>query len=96
MLLYGGSTGHFVNGEWYKPDDRKSYETCAPATGEKLAKTIQGTEADVNVAVAAAKKAHETWGSMPPHVRARHLYSLARHVQKHARLIAVVEAIDNG
>lgn len=50
----------------------------------------------MNVAVAAAKEASETWGKLPPHVRARHLYSLARHVQKHARLIAVVEALDNG
>jgi aldehyde dehydrogenase (NAD+) len=30
------------------------------------------------------------------HVRARHLYSLARHIQKHSRLIAVIEALDNG
>jgi aldehyde dehydrogenase (NAD+) len=88
--------GHFVNGEWYKPEGRKSYETCMPATGAKLCKTIQGNEEDVNHAVACAKEAHKSWGELSPHVRARHLYSLARHVQKHARLIAVVEAMDNG
>jgi aldehyde dehydrogenase (NAD+) len=40
--------------------------------------------------------AYETWGSLSPHERARHIYSLARHMQKHARLLAVVEALDNG
>jgi len=47
-------------------------------------------------AVGCAKKASESWGSLTGHQRSRHLYSLARHVQKHSRLIAVVEALDNG
>jgi len=93
---HGGEFGHFVNGKWYKPDGRKFYTTVAPSTGKNLCKTIQGNDEDVNYAVGCAKKAHESWGSLAPHVRARHLYSLARHVQKHSRLIAVVEALDNG
>ena len=76
--------------------DRKVYDTMSPATGEKLASTVQGTDEDVNLAVDSAKKAFATWGKTPGHVRARHLYSIARHVQKHARLIAVIEALDNG
>eukprot|EP00038_Savillea_parva_P016057 m.15743 g.15743 ORF g.15743 m.15743 type:complete len:830 (-) comp3308_c0_seq1:246-2735(-) len=88
--------GHFINGKWVRPDDRKVYDTMSPATGEKLASTVQGTDEDVNLAVDSAKKAFATWGKTPGHVRARHLYSIARHVQKHARLIAVIEALDNG
>eukprot|EP00037_Helgoeca_nana_P015389 m.143660 g.143660 ORF g.143660 m.143660 type:complete len:830 (+) comp22996_c0_seq1:122-2611(+) len=88
--------GHFINGAWVRPEDRKTYETSSPATGEKLAHTVQGTEEDVNLAVDSAKKAFTSWGKTPGHIRARHLYSIARHVQKHARLIAVVEALDNG
>lgn len=61
-----------------------------------LCDTIQGNEEDVNIAVAAAKEAQVKWASLAPHVRARHLYAIARAVQKHSRLIAVVEALDNG
>lgn len=46
--------------------------------------------------VATAKEAHKTWGALPGHVRARHIYSIARHVQKHHRLVSVVESLDNG
>ena len=45
-----------------------------------------GTQEDVELAVDAASKAFESWSKLPGHVRARHLYSIARHVQKHARL----------
>ena len=46
--------------------------------------------------MAAAKEAFKSWSKLAPHVRARHLYSIARHVQKHIRLIAVLESLDNG
>jgi aldehyde dehydrogenase (NAD+) len=93
---HGNSLGHFINGTWVKPEGRKTYDTVNPATGEKLASTIQGVQEDADLAVAAAKKAFESWSRLPGHVRARHLYSIARHVQKHARLISVVESMDNG
>ena len=44
-----------------------------------------GTQEDVDLAVGVAKKAFEGWSKLPGHVRARHMYSIARHVQKHAR-----------
>ncbi len=47
-------------------------------------------------AVSAAREAHKSWSALSGHARAAHLYSLARHISKHARLIAVVEALDNG
>ncbi|XP_067674449.1 aldehyde dehydrogenase family 16 member A1-like [Haliotis asinina] len=88
--------GHFINGKWHKPEGRKYYQTKSPATGEILASTIQGEEADVECAVRAARNALDDWRDAPPHVRARHLYSIARHVQKHQRLLSVMEAMDNG
>ncbi|XP_077975441.1 aldehyde dehydrogenase family 16 member A1-like isoform X1 [Styela clava] len=88
--------GHFINGEWYKPEARKVYDTCCPATGEKLASTIQGAQEDVDYAVGCAREAFKSWSQLEPHVRARHLYAIARNVQKHHRLIAVMESLDNG
>ncbi|KAJ1131649.1 hypothetical protein NDU88_009984 [Pleurodeles waltl] len=90
------SFGHFVNGKWLKPDGRKTYATKNPATGATLATTLQGEDEDVEAAVDAAKKAFETWSKLPCHVRARHLYSIARTVQKHQRLLSVLESLDNG
>ena len=39
---HGRYFGHFINGQWVKPNGRKSYDTFNPATGEKLASTTQG------------------------------------------------------
>lgn len=46
-----------------------------------------GTQEDVELAVGAARKAYTSWSKLPGHVRARHMYSIARHVQKHARWV---------
>src|SRR5204863_410977 len=51
---------------------------------------------DVNAAVAAARAALPAWQSLTAHARARWLYALARGVQKHSRLFAVLESMDNG
>lgn len=48
------------------------------------------------MAVKSSRKAYESWSTTPGHVRARFLYSIARHIQKHHRLIAVLESMDNG
>ncbi|KAL3881230.1 hypothetical protein ACJMK2_027686 [Sinanodonta woodiana] len=93
---HGKSFGHFIDGKWVKPEGRKTYETKNPATGEVLATTIQGVKEDVDMAVKSARRAYESWNKTPPHVRARHLYSVARHIQKHMRLVSVIETMDNG
>jgi len=88
--------GHFINGKWVHPEDRKEVTSKSPATGEVLANTIQGTPDDLNDAVVAARTAYDSWSKLSGHARARHIYSIARHVQKHMRLISVVESMDNG
>eukprot|EP00118_Oscarella_pearsei_P025258 m.307845 g.307845 ORF g.307845 m.307845 type:complete len:868 (+) comp42934_c0_seq1:915-3518(+) len=93
---HGRSFGHFINGQWVKPEGRSTYTTVNPATGAQLAQTVQGTQEDADLAVGAAKKAFDSWSKLPGHIRARHMYSIARHVQKHMRLLAVVETMDNG
>ena len=39
---HGRSFGHFINNTWVKPSGRKTYDSINPATGEKMATTIQG------------------------------------------------------
>lgn len=57
---------------------------------------MQGEQKDIDRAVGAAREAFKSWSKLPGHVRARYLYNIARHVQKHARLLAVLESMDNG
>ena len=90
----GDRFGHFIDGVWSTPGD--GFESRNPATGEVLATLTQATGADVDAAVAAARRAQGKWARLSGHARARHLYALARLVQKHARLLAVLETLDNG
>lgn len=39
---HGWSLGHFIGNQWVKPEGRKTYDTFNPATGQRLASTIQG------------------------------------------------------
>lgn len=89
-----GTFGHFIGGVFVPGDG--FFDTSEPATGNFLAKVSKGSAADVDAAVAAARKAQKKWAALPGHARARHLYALARTIQRNARLIAVVEALDNG
>jgi aldehyde dehydrogenase (NAD+) len=88
--------GHFINGAWHDPIEGGFFDSNNPATGEKIASIAQGSPADVNAAVQAARKALPNWQALTPHTRARLLYAMARSVQKHSRRLAVLETIDNG
>jgi aldehyde dehydrogenase (NAD+) len=88
--------GHFINGAWVAPSTGKYFDTADPSTGEKLASVAEGSAADIDVAVKAARAAFPGWQSLTPHARARYLYALARQVQKHSRRLAVLETMDNG
>ncbi|MEL7395928.1 MAG: aldehyde dehydrogenase family protein [Pseudomonadota bacterium] len=90
----GGRFGHFINGAFSDPGD--GFESRNPATGEVLASLSQATEWDVERAVAAARGAQAKWKRLGGPGRARYLYALARLLQKHARLFAVLEVLDNG
>lgn len=94
LAKHGGKFGHFVNGAFTKAGT--TFDVFDPSTTQTLAKVTQGSAKDVDAAVASARKAYAKWSKLAPHVRARHLYALARMVQKHARLFAVVESLDNG
>ena len=87
---------HFINGKWQPPAAGEFFDTLDPSNGEKLASIAQGSPADINTAVQAAKAASSGWRALTPHARARYLYALARLVQKHSRLLAVLETMDNG
>ncbi len=89
-----GRFGHWINGAFTVPG--AVFETRNPATGKVLAEVSQGSGDDVASAVAAARAAQGKWAKAGGAARARVLYALARLVQKHSRLFAVLETLDNG
>jgi aldehyde dehydrogenase (NAD+) len=92
----GRKLGHFVGGSFRPPAGGVYFDTLDPSTGEPLAAVAQGSAADIDAAVKAARAALPDWQSLSPHARARYLYALARQVQKHSRRLAVLETMDNG
>ena len=94
LAKHKGGFGHFIDGAFAKPG--AGFATKNPATGDQLASVTQGTAEDVDAAVKAARRAQPKWARLPGHARAKYLYALARLVQKHSRLLAVLETMDNG
>jgi aldehyde dehydrogenase (NAD+) len=94
LATHKSSFGHFIAGEFVP--GAKQIDSNEPATGKLLAKIADGSKEDVDAAVAAARKAQGPWEELGGHGRARHLYGLARMLQRHARFFAVLESLDNG
>ena len=91
---HGGRFGHWINGAFTAPG--ASFVTRNPATGAALAEVTQATQADMDAAAKAARKAQPKWAALGGHRRAKVLYALARLMQKQSRLFAVLETLDNG
>lgn len=94
LAAHSNRFGHWIDGTFTAPGD--TFETRNPATGKSLAQVTQGTPADLDAAVAAARRAQPKWARLTGHQRAKILYALARLVQKQSRLFAVLETLDNG
>ncbi|WP_102897926.1 aldehyde dehydrogenase family protein [Phaeobacter piscinae] len=94
LVDQGARFGHFIDGDFTAPGD--GFDSKNPATGEVLATLSQASQSDVDGAVAAARKAQGKWAALGGAGRARYLYAIARLMQKHARLFAVLETLDNG
>ena len=96
VAQHGGRFGLFIGGRWTKESNGQAFDVINPATTASLARVTQAGPEDVDAAVAAARKAFPEWAGLSGHARARHLYALARAVQKNSRLLAVLESLDNG
>jgi aldehyde dehydrogenase (NAD+) len=91
------SYGLFIDGSFVDSEGGEPFKTVNPATEEVLAEVAAASAADVDRAVAAARRAYaDVWGPMPGRDRAKYLYRIARLVQERSRELAVLESLDNG
>ena len=96
IAKHGEGAKLFINGAWVAPESGEWLETSDPSTNTVIMRIARGNAADVDAAVKAARKAQGPWSRLPGHERAKYLYAIARLIQRHSRLFAVLEAIDNG
>jgi aldehyde dehydrogenase (NAD+) len=90
-------TGLFINNEFIEGVEKKTFEVINPATEEVICSVHEATEKDVDVAVAAARKAFEgPWRRTTPAQRGMYLWKLAEICEKNTDLLASVESLDNG
>ncbi|GIJ51125.1 aldehyde dehydrogenase [Virgisporangium aliadipatigenens] len=91
------SYGLFIDGSFVDSVDGKTFKSVNPATEEQLAEVVEGSPADVDAAVAAARRAFDTvWGPMSGADRSKYLFRIARLIQERSRELAVLESLDNG
>ena len=87
----------FIGGKFVKPSSGKYFPAINPATEKQHAEIAQGSAADVDRAVKAARRAYEkTWGKMPGRERGKYLFRIARLLQEKIRDLAVIESLDGG
>jgi aldehyde dehydrogenase (NAD+) len=96
IAKHSGKLGLYIDGSIECPAERESLESRNPANGALLAHICQANNQDIDRAVKAARKAQPEWEGIGGPARAKYLYALARLVQKHSRLLAVLETLDNG
>ncbi|XP_032809941.1 mitochondrial 10-formyltetrahydrofolate dehydrogenase [Petromyzon marinus] len=88
----------FIDGKFVDADTSKTYDTVNPTDGSVICKVAFASVADVDEAVAAAKRAFESgeWGRMNPRDRGRLLYKLADLMEEHQEELATIETLDSG
>ncbi|KEZ38593.1 Aldehyde dehydrogenase [Scedosporium apiospermum] len=94
---YDQPIGLFIDGKWVEGVDRRKFKVINPSTEEVITSVCEGTEKDIDLAVAAARRAFDTtWKETSPEQRGRLLSRLADLVEKNRDLLAAVESLDNG
>jgi len=86
----------YVGGQWLAAASGDTFDLRDPATTKSIAAISDAGEADIAAAVAAAAKALPKWSAQSGFARAKVLYAIGRAMQRHQRLFAVLESIDNG
>ncbi len=94
--LHKDGFSHFIHGVYLTVSNAKKMPVYNPANNEVLAHVTNGNATDVDEAVASARKAFRSWSKLSGFARAKHLYALARHIQKRERFLSVLETMDNG
>jgi betaine-aldehyde dehydrogenase len=88
--------GLYIGGRWVAPSEGVAFASINPSNLEKLADIPAAGDADVDMAVEAAKDAFKEWSRLPIKERARCLELLADRIEQSADELALLDAVDSG
>jgi delta 1-pyrroline-5-carboxylate dehydrogenase len=87
----------FIDGKWQAPLSKTYFDSINPADETHLAKIAWANQADVDLAVRAARTAYtNVWSQLSGAERGKYLFRIARLMQEKARELAVLETLDGG
>src|ERR1700746_2349989 len=86
----------YYAGKWQKPKADRYVDAVSPGTGESLGKVVDGSAADAEAAIAAAKAAFREWRRVLPLERAKMLRAIADVLRKNGDELAMIDAADCG
>ena len=87
----------FINGEFVKGQDGKTFETINPSNEKPIVAVHEASEKDVDIAVKAARTAFETtWRTTTPEQRGALLVKLSELFIRDQKILGAIEALDNG
>ncbi|SMN02420.1 Aldehyde dehydrogenase [uncultured Candidatus Thioglobus sp.] len=87
---------NYIGGKWVAPVDGEYFENISPIDGSVLTKVAQSNKKDIDLAVAAATTAFETWGKTSATERSNLLFKIADKIEANLEQLAIVETWDNG
>jgi phenylacetaldehyde dehydrogenase len=96
--IQSGTKRMLIGGEWVPAKSGKTLDTINPATEEVLCQLAEGDRADVDAAVAAARRAYESssWAGISPHARTRAMLKIAEAIDRHVDELAAIDTLDIG
>jgi len=88
----------FIDGDFVAAKTGETFETLNPATGDVIAEVARGTAADIDAAVAAARRAYKSgvWSRMAPRKRMSVLYRYSQLIADHVKEFALLDTLDMG
>lgn len=96
-FLDGKVKGLFIDGQARPALSGKTFDTVSPRNGEVLAKVAQAGKDDIDLAVAAARRAFDgEWSRCKPFDRQQVMLRLADLVDRHYDELALLDTLDMG
>lgn len=97
-VLHSVPRGLLIGGAWVPAKSGETFTVFNPSTGEELTQVAKGDETDVNLAVAAARRAFDEgpWGRLTPAERGQIIWRIGDLVDEHADELALLETLDVG
>ena len=96
LINFKDTYDNFIGGQWVAPIEGQYFENITPVTGKVFCKVARSTAKDINLALDAAHKAKDAWGTTSVTERSIILNKIADRIEANLETIAVAETWDNG